>query len=59
MTDKEIAKVSRKRIPKKKQVFGLEIIEGDQAAAIGRREPSRHPALATTLKEAFPMQGFA
>jgi amino acid transporter len=44
MTEKEIAKARRKRVPKKKHVYGVEVIEGDQAAAMGRREPSRPPA---------------
>ena len=51
MIEKEIAKARRKRVPRKRHIYGVEVIEGDQAAAMGRREPSRPPAPPPPVKK--------
>jgi hypothetical protein len=42
--EKEIKKARRKKIPSRRRVSGLEVLEGDSAQIMGRREPpAGHP----------------
>jgi amino acid transporter len=51
--DKEISRARKKRIPDRRRVSGLEVLESDRAEIMGQREPPSNPPMPKKLSQWF------
>jgi len=44
MSERDLEKARRKRIPERRRIFGVDVLEGDDAGAMGTRQPGGPPS---------------